>query len=196
MSFVPKKLKSVLLVFTMYHDDKIDDQTGKPDIILCYNQTKRAVDTMDQMCHTYSVRRKTKRWPLAYFMNLFNLDGLNSYITYITRKPQLCQKLSHKQRQYLEDLGLDLVNPMMEGRAMSFVGLNKPIEQAMSVCGIIPAASVNYSQGEQGPTKSKRKRCYRCIIDRKSARICTKCKKAVCAHHSTKIEEIKCRPPC
>ena len=30
--FVPKKLKSGLLVFTMHHDDKIDDQTGKPDI--------------------------------------------------------------------------------------------------------------------------------------------------------------------
>ena len=31
--FFPKKLKSVLLVSTMHHDDKIDDQTGKPDII-------------------------------------------------------------------------------------------------------------------------------------------------------------------
>ena len=52
--------------------------------------------------------------------------------------------------QFLEDLGLDLVKPMMERRAMSFVGLTKPIQQAMSVCGIIPAASVNYSQDEQG----------------------------------------------
>ena len=129
------------------------------------------------MCHTYSVQRKTKIWPLAYFMNLLNLDGLNSFITYITRNPQWCQKLSHKRRQFLEDLGLDLVKPIMERRATSFVGLTKPIQQAMSVCGITPAASVDYSQDEQGPTKSKRKRCYRCTMDRKSARICTKCKK-------------------
>ena len=61
--------------------------------------------------------------------------------------------------------------------AMSFVCLTKPIQQAMSVCGITPAASIDYSQDEQGPTKSKRKRCYRCTMDRKSARICTKCKK-------------------
>ena len=50
VSFVPKKSKTVLLVSTMHRDDKIDDQTGKPDIILYYNQTKGAVDTVDQMC--------------------------------------------------------------------------------------------------------------------------------------------------
>ena len=48
-------------------------KTGKPDMILYYNQTKGVVDTVDQICHTYSVQRKTKRWPLAYFMNLYNL---------------------------------------------------------------------------------------------------------------------------
>ena len=60
-SFVPKKSKSVLLVSTVHHDDKIDDQTGKPDFILYYNQTKGSVDTVALMCHTYSVQRKTKR---------------------------------------------------------------------------------------------------------------------------------------
>ena len=143
------------------------------------------------MCHTYSVQRKTKRWPLAYFMNLLNVGGLNSYIT---RNPQWCQKLSHKQRQFLKDLGLDLVKPMIKRRAIFFVGLAKPIQQAMFVCGIAPAASVDYSQDDQGPTKSKRKRCYRSTMDRKSARSCTKRKKTVCAHHSTKTEEIKCQP--
>ena len=159
MSFVPKKSKSVLLVSTMHHDDKIDDQTGKPDIILYYNQTKAEVDTVDQMCHTYSIKRKTKRWPLAYFMNLLNLNGPNSCITYITWNPQWCQKLFRKQRQFLEDLGLDVVKPIIESRTMSFVGLTKPIQQAMSDCGITPAASVDYSQDEQGSIKSKRKRC-------------------------------------
>ena len=135
VSFVLKKSKSVLLVFTMHHNDKIDDQTGKPDIILYYNQIKEAEDIVDQMCHTYSVQRKTKRWPLVYFMNLLNLGGLNSCITYITRNPQWCQKLSHKRRQFLEDLGLDLVKPMMERRAMSFVGLTKPIQKTCLFVG-------------------------------------------------------------
>ena len=129
-------------------------------------------------------------------MNLINLGGLNSYITYISRNPQWCQGLSHKRRQFLENLGLDLVKPLMERRGVPIVGLAKPIQQAMFVCGIAPATTVDYNQDKQGPTKSKRKRCYRCTVDRKSARICTKCKKTVCAHHSTKTEEIKCRPTC
>ena len=120
VSFVSKKSKSLLFVSIMHHNDKIDDQTDKPDIILCYNQTKGGVD---QMCHIYSLQRKTKRRPSAYFMNLLSLSGLYSYITCITWNPQWCHKLSHKQRQLFEDLGLDLVKPMMEGRAMSFVGL-------------------------------------------------------------------------
>ena len=37
VSYVPKMSKSVLLVSTMHHDDKIDEQTGKPDIILYYS---------------------------------------------------------------------------------------------------------------------------------------------------------------
>ena len=106
----PKSLKSVLLLSTMHHDGTIDDQTGKSDIILHYNQTKGAEDTVDQMCHTYSVQRKTRRWPLAYFMNLLNLGGLNAYITFVTQNPHWCLGLSYRRRQFLEDLGLDLVN--------------------------------------------------------------------------------------
>ena len=127
VSFVPKKSKSVLLVSTMHNDDKIDDQTGKPDITWHYNQTKGAAD---QMCHTYSVQRKIERWPLAYFINLLNIVGLNYYITYITRSPQWFQKLSHKRRQFLEDQGLDLMKPMMEKEQCLLLALlsqhNKP----------------------------------------------------------------------
>ena len=83
----------------------------------------------------------------------------------------------------------------MERRATSFVGLAKPTQQAMSVRGITSAPSVAYNQDEveQGPTKAKRKRCYKCSLDRKSSWVCTSCTRTVCAYHSTKSVEIKCR---
>ena len=105
-------------------------------------------------------------------------------------------KIISQTKAVLRRSGLRLGESKKKRRAMSFVCLIKPIQQAMSVCGITPAAWVDYSQDEQGPTKSKRKRCYRCTMDRKSARSCTKCKKTVCAHNSTKTEEIKCRSLC
>ncbi|CAF1271559.1 unnamed protein product, partial [Didymodactylos carnosus] len=51
VSYVPKKNKAVLLLSSMHHDNKVDTGTGKPNIVLDYNKTKGAVDTIDEMCH-------------------------------------------------------------------------------------------------------------------------------------------------
>lgn len=56
VSFVPKPNKAVLLLSTKHHDNQVDHKTGKPMIILDYNKTKGAVDTVDQMCHKYTVK--------------------------------------------------------------------------------------------------------------------------------------------
>ena len=58
----------------MHHDNHVDKDAGKPDVLF-YSSTKGAVDTVDQLCHCYSVQRKSKRWPAAYFMNTINLPG-------------------------------------------------------------------------------------------------------------------------
>ena len=57
VSFVPKYNKAVLLLSSKHHDSQVDNQTGKPIIILDYNKTKGAVDTIDQLCHKYTVKK-------------------------------------------------------------------------------------------------------------------------------------------
>ena len=61
VSYVPKKNKSVILLSTMHDDNKVDEATGKPEIILEYIATKTAVNRVDQLCHNYSVQKRTKR---------------------------------------------------------------------------------------------------------------------------------------
>ena len=51
VSYVPKKNKSVILLSTMHDDNKVDEATGKPEMILEYNAIKAAVDHVDQLCH-------------------------------------------------------------------------------------------------------------------------------------------------
>ena len=68
-------------------------------------------------------------------------------------------KIISQTKAVLRRSGLRLGESKKKRRAMSFVCLIKPIQQAMSVCGITPAAWVDYSQDEQGPTKYAR-RCY------------------------------------
>lgn len=64
VSYTPKKNKNVLLLSTMHQGCSVSKTSGKPEIIETYNQTKGAVDTLDQMCSIMSSSRKTKRWPL------------------------------------------------------------------------------------------------------------------------------------
>lgn len=60
--------------------DEANENKNLPDIIQFYNETKGGVDTMDQLCHTYSCSRKTRRWPLCLFYNLLNIIGINGMI--------------------------------------------------------------------------------------------------------------------
>lgn len=70
----------------MHTDVKVDDATGKSDIILFYNSTIRGVSTVNQPAHFYSVQRKTNRWPPADLMNVPNLSAINAYIAFMHRQ--------------------------------------------------------------------------------------------------------------
>ena len=62
VSHVPKKNKAVVLLSTMHNNNKVDEETGLPKMILDYNATKAAVD---QLCHNYSMQKRTKRLPTS-----------------------------------------------------------------------------------------------------------------------------------
>lgn len=66
----------------MHNDAKINDETGKPEIIMDYNATKAGIDAVDKMCETYNVARGTNRWPMVVFYSIMNVTGINSYIIY------------------------------------------------------------------------------------------------------------------
>ncbi|KAJ8893103.1 hypothetical protein PR048_005686 [Dryococelus australis] len=62
VSFVPKKGKVVNLISAMHHSQETDESTGKPVIIMDYNQTDRGVDALDKKYHKHSTGRRTRRW--------------------------------------------------------------------------------------------------------------------------------------
>ncbi|KAJ8876655.1 hypothetical protein PR048_021102 [Dryococelus australis] len=74
----PKKKKKIVAMLSTMHDRKDEDKTVRiPEIIEFYNATKGDVDCFDKLCHTYSVSRKTRRWPLCIFYGLQNAVGIN-----------------------------------------------------------------------------------------------------------------------
>lgn len=75
VSYVPKKNRNVILMSTVHYDSNIpallrngkENEARKPEAILFYNEHKSGVDSMDQKLARYSSKRRTNRWPLAFF---------------------------------------------------------------------------------------------------------------------------------
>ena len=83
VSYIPKskpktkKKKNVLLVSSMHHEGKIDQDTDdekKLEIITFYNATKGGVDVVDMIMDKYSVSRNSRRWLLTLFFALLNIS--------------------------------------------------------------------------------------------------------------------------
>ncbi|KAK0059507.1 piggyBac transposable element-derived protein 4 [Biomphalaria pfeifferi] len=80
LSYCPpkRKKKIVMLLSTMHRRGDTTETVRLPDMVQFYNETKCGVDTFDQLCHRYSVSRRTRRWPLTVFYGLLNAVGINS----------------------------------------------------------------------------------------------------------------------
>ncbi|OWA54338.1 hypothetical protein BV898_18746 [Hypsibius exemplaris] len=86
----------------------------KPEIIKVYNATKSGVDTMDQLVGTYSVRRKTNRWPMAFFYDMLDICALNAYVIWTELNPEWNKSTFRRRCEFLEELGKELVKPFVE----------------------------------------------------------------------------------
>ncbi|CAF2798515.1 unnamed protein product [Rotaria sp. Silwood2] len=187
VSFVPKQNKAVLLLSSKHHDSKIDIKTGKPIIILYYNKTKGAVDTVGQMCHKYTVKRGTKRWPLCVFYGMIDMAAINALIIWKAKNPQWNQNKKYQRRLFLEELGLSLVSELLDFRSKTSKFLNTDIEDALAIVGY-PIVK-NVQELIENSTQSKRKRCSICETskDRKTSLQCCRCSEFVCNEHSVKV---------
>jgi len=111
-SYVPKKGKAVCLISSMHTDSNIiENEKRKPEIILYYNKNKSGVDTFDQMVSNYSVRRKTKRWPLSVFYCMVDIASINAFILFNIKSQILINR-----REFIQSLIKSLVMPQTVSR--------------------------------------------------------------------------------
>lgn len=187
VSYVPKVNKAVLLLSSKHHDRKVDSSNGKPHIILDYNKTKGAVDTVDQMRHKYSVRRGTKRWPLCVFYNMLDIAALNALVIWKEKNPDWNKNKRFKRRLFLEELGISLATHLLDVRSQTSKFLHKDVQSALAVMGYPKVEKASQELNETS-TDLKRKRCSLCdrTKDRKTLNKCYKCSEPVCNEHCVK----------
>lgn len=183
VSYVPKKGKNVILLSTLHSDKKIDGNTAekmKPEIITFYNKTKGGVDTLDQMCNTYSVSRNSRRWPLTLFFALINIAGINAQVIFLNNTSN-----KMKRRAFLKNLAWELTIDLIQYRATVVTLPREVRELAKRIGNVYETPSFAPSGKKQGG------RCAKCprSKDRKTRFICQICKIYLCLDHAQTVCE-------
>lgn len=193
-SYVPKVNKAVILLSTMHSTDVIDDSLKKkPEVISFYNKTKSGVDVMDKMLGTYTCKRRTSRWPLAFFFNILDVASLAAYIIYSKNNPT-SYRSTNKRRNFLKDLARDLCLPAVTQRSQNTIVLRNrftknAIESVLAVVLEVPHNSnpvIDRDSSGRISVKGICKMCYRGDdkLKRKTRKMCTICKNPVCLQHT------------
>ena len=183
VSYCPKKGKLVTLLSTMHDQPQIDSNTEKkkPKMILDYNSTKAGVDTADQMARMYTVKRKSKRWPLICFYNIIDISAINSYVIWLHLNPNYQGKKTHKRRLFLVELGKALL-----GADRDDVQVQQGSRAGSRTVLRDPAPDVR-------PKLQGRCHVYSRNLDRKTKDKCIQCNKFVCTQHVRKLCSV-CNP--
>lgn len=151
---------------------------------------------MDKMLTEYSTKRRTLRWPLAFFFNMLDIAALASYIITTMNLETVAgrKQKSDDRRKYLQELAIALVMPQVIERAenvkiwRAHFGTTSGLESMLGrklVSFEVAEAGQAPKRNAQGRVKELGK-CGYCVGKRRSARKqCYACQKLICAAHTS-----------
>lgn len=189
LSHIPRQNRSVIFLSTLHRTANVEAD-GKAEINVFYNKTKGGVDTLDELCHTYSVQRKTNRWPFAYFMNLINVSCVAAFVLWRTLGGRIDQRVGQERKKFLTQLSSELTYSHIVRRSQR--GLSQATKET-----ILHVTGGENEEPEQTietpPAKKPRRRCYMCPSkkDRKIKQVCDNCRKNICNEHA--VTTLRCK---
>ncbi|GFR75086.1 PiggyBac transposable element-derived protein 4 [Elysia marginata] len=191
VAYKSNKKKHVVIMSTMHHDDSFDIECRKPEMVMSYNATKGGVDTMDQMCHALTTKRKTNRWPMLLFYNLLDLASIASLVVWRKLNPN--DKVSGEDDRVLFNLATakELVLPQLE-RRQAQRNLSRNLRYTINTALEDERAQTQPAEEASVSTDStatqKRSKCCICPRqkDNKTTMRCSLCNSSVCSKHAKK----------
>ena len=186
LSYNPKKKEIVLVLSSIHQTGKVDEESGKPEMIVFYNKTKGGTDSFDFKCHQYTTARKTFRWPVRSFYGMLDQANVNSFVLYnlIQSNPPM------RRMEYIMELSMQLVKPLLVRRlAIPTLRINlRSIIREFLKARDSPE-DLDIKDKFVDNKLSKQKRCNLCpsSLDRKTFYKCLRCDKAMCKEHVAKI---------
>ena len=180
VSYVPKPRKLVLLLSTAFQNEgQIDEDTGKPKIVLHYNRTKGGVDTINQKVKLRTTARKTRRWTMRYQYGIADLAAHNAYILHQLNGGNL------SRFRFLTQLAEAFAIPFIHERlANPRISTDVKVRLRMFL-GLPAVEQIERLPPPPRPNQRPTARCYICprSRDRRGASYCTSCNRPVCGEH-------------
>jgi hypothetical protein len=190
-----KNPKVVLLMSTLnntYNKD-INVETGKPNIIHFYNNTKGGTDTFDLLCSNYTTTRRTNRWTVRFWCGMLDMAGINSQILYSLKTKE--DKLV--RRKYLMILAQSMIEGYLRGKYenknIAFY-IRSTIKRILKIDDQQPTSS---DLSSPATPAEKGVKCYICLeesqgkLRRNKVGNCDICGKPICKTHEV-TRCIKC----
>jgi len=192
-SFYDKKKTPVLLLDSYLKVGHHEPGT-KPDTVLLYNEKKSGVDNMDKLVRIMSMKRKCRRWPYGFVMNLLNIAALNGMYVFKNTISLTSAQTKNLHFDFLVACGMQLIESEVQNRAKT-CKKNSGIAVAIRSLGFLPdeveTTKPNEEDSQMVLQLSSAMRCSFCERkkDRKSRIACSKCYKPMCNDHRCQ----KCR---
>lgn len=191
-SYVPTKGKAVTVLSTGHHDERVEGDDRKPEMILHYNEKKGGVDNMDHLVSIFTCRRKTNRWPMVLFYNMLDVAGVAAFVIWLSLNPDWAQENPRgRRRMFLQELGHTLTDEHLTARMQNPRILQPSVKLSLRILGKLDAGQAQgHPQGAPA-----RKRCKICPrnTDRKTADVCAECHRHVCTNHATRNVRVLCQ---
>lgn len=201
VSYMYKKDKSIILLSSSSPNiDVSKEKKKKPGLVLDYNDTKYAVDKLDEMTASTSCTRGTRRWTVNLFFNILDMVCHNALVAFRLSD----ENEGRKKREFLEELSDKLCFPQTSSR-VSNSRLRKNVKENIRkfVSPLSSQSSSSSSQvASQSSTNTKRERpgrderCDLCPgATRKRNRgtnYCSSCVKKVCGEHQQPVKCLNC----
>lgn len=138
---------------------------------------------MDKCTKAFSCQRKTRRWPMAVFMNLLDLCIHNAFLMFIAAHPDWHANSHRKKTFFLEWLAKALAIDYVRER-QSVKTLHKSEQDAIEIF------IKDYEQ-KYGAATNPTATCNKCS-ERKNLVLCEKCHTTCCERHNKAVKMYIC----
>ena len=105
----------------MHNDNAVDEV-----IVLSYNKTQGGMVSLDQIAHSFTVKRKTKRWLLVIFFNMLDLTGVAARVVWSWAFPTNHNTHQNNRQQFLIQVAKELVFEQLKHREPAAKTINLP----------------------------------------------------------------------